>query len=102
MSDYIKQIGTQSETKEVEFLDKDGVMVPRTVDFLSNVEKTFTDLIQDKGYKQAVLCLSFDSGQGKMLVTGKLADLEGRFYSSPLYQQHLDSHLDSLDYQNYL
>ena len=49
------------------------------MDYLSNVKETITDLIRDKGYKQPVLCLSFDSGQGKLLSTGKIGDLEGSF-----------------------
>lgn len=48
-----------------------------TVDFLSNVKDVIGDLVRSKGYKQPVLCLSFDSGQGKLLATGKLGDLEG-------------------------
>lgn len=49
------------------------------MDYLSNVKETITDLIRDKGYKQPVLCLSFDSSQGKLLSTGKIGDLEGSF-----------------------
>ena len=51
-----------------------------TVDFLANVKDVIGDLVRSKGYKQPVLCLSFDSGQGKLLATGKLGDLEGTLF----------------------
>ena len=54
------------------------------MDYLANVKETITDIIKNKGYKQPVLCLSFDSGQGKLLSTGKIGDLEGS--SIGLYQ----------------
>ena len=60
------------------------------MDYLSNVKETITDLIRDKGYKQPVLCLSFDSGQGKLLSTGKIGDLEG----SPIGIYQIDAELN--------
>ena len=64
MKQYCKSMGVYSKSETHKFMDSDGILVEKKVQYIADVPKFLIDMFgAGKG-----ACVSLDSGQGKFIV----------------------------------
>ena len=77
--DYCKSMDIYSTTETVVFKDKDNNDLPRTLTYVSDLQRFFSDVVKARDIEEPKFVLGCDYGKEKLIVTASLFDEKDLF-----------------------
>ena len=79
LQDYCKSMEVYSTTETIVFKDKDNNDLPRTLTYVSDLQRFFSDVVKARDIEEPKFVLGCDYGKEKLIVTASLFDEKDLF-----------------------